>query len=111
MSQHYFQTESRGRSVTVLMGWDRPTSQFFLVVEGGQQDQSAGADDDDEEYLYSNLWDTDARDQDLGYFLEKLKDLGIEVPASMSDEIRKDQAANVGNRRVIHEKDGTFAVA
>jgi hypothetical protein len=33
MSQHYFYTQHRGHPVAVVMGWDRPTGRFFLMVE------------------------------------------------------------------------------
>lgn len=29
MSRHYFKTEYQGKSVTVLMGYDRPLGGFF----------------------------------------------------------------------------------
>ncbi len=93
MSQHRFKTSYKAQPVEILMGWDRPLQGFFLVI----QDLS-----DENEPIYSNLDDEnlepDGLSRDLGYFQNKLKQLGIFVPAQMWDEIKSDQLDNVGNR-------------
>lgn len=104
MSQHYFNTSTPdGRPVTVLLGWDRPLGQYFLVVELEQDGEEVN-----DEYLYSNLDDPQAWRQPLEYYREKLEQLGIQVPASMLQEAYWDQEFNVGNRQVWHRADGTF---
>lgn len=104
MSQHYFNTSTPdGQPVTVLLGWDRPLGQYFLVVELEQD-----VEDANDEYLYSNLDDPQAWRQPLEYFERKLEQLGIHVPASMFQEAYCDQEFNVGNRQVWHRADGIF---
>ena len=99
MSQHVFTTTSKSNArVGVLIGWDRPLQQFFLVVE--ELDSPAS---EEGAYLYSNLSDQEARGcRDIGYFEGKLQELGIEVPAEMLLEVAADKANNVGNRYVNH---------
>lgn len=105
MSQHYYDTQtSSGRNVQVLMGWDRPLQQFFLVVE--DMDQS---DEEQDPHLYSNLDDAGSLGlTDLGYFLNKLKELGITIPERMVNEIQADCCMNMGNRQVGYNKNGTI---
>ena len=107
MSQHHFSTTRMGTSVHVLLGWDRPLSRHFMVVETAAQQQGR----DEERYLYSNLTDPEAalHDPDLDYFRGKLVDLGIKVPDSLFVEVARDAAQNVGNRVVHHAADGTIA--
>ncbi|MGM9489619.1 hypothetical protein [Ideonella sp. YS5] len=105
MSQHYFSTHHQGEPVTVLLGWDRPVGHFFLVVER----DDPGPDEDD--YLYLNLDEPDAFDLPLEFFRQKLKDLGIEVPAQMFEQVQLDTDFGIGNRRVIYQPDGRFESA
>lgn len=114
MSQHTFNTTtSSGSRVQVLMGWDRPLQQFFLVVEEldapENYDLGDGQETGDVPYLYSNLSDVDSMGmQDLDYFCEKLRGLGIAIPVLMVKEIEADQLNNVGNRYVTYNGDGSI---
>ena len=81
MSQHYFQTSYEGRSVTVVVGFDRPLRGFFCFVERND----AG---DDEEFAYSNLDDPKLVHcmgiaKTLKHFEKRLGDLDLAVPRSM----------------------------
>ncbi len=93
MSQHTFNTSYKGQPVKILMGWDRPLQGFFLVIQKVNAKSSL---------IYSNLDDEnlepDGLSRDLGYFQNKLKQLGIFVPEQMWDEIKSDKLDNVGNR-------------
>lgn len=113
MSQHYFNTTHEGQPVQVLLGWDRPLGNFFLVIEKLSEGQTAEEESDDEDeddgYLYSNLNDENSFGHDLDYYKAKLKELGITVPETMFEQILTDQACNVGNRHVLYEADGTFS--
>lgn len=99
MSQHVIKTTSvAGKNVSVLMGWDRPLQNLFMVVE----DLDAAPDSEDV-YVYSNLEDPGAFGcRDIEYFEDKLQALGIEVPEEMIFEVVADQMNNVGNRYVDH---------
>jgi len=103
MSQHIFSTSIEGKPVTVLMGWDRPQQEFFLVVE--LDEPPAGGDS----YLYSNMADPRARGRDLEYFKSKLDEFGIAVPRAMLQQVRLDHWDNVGNRNCIYAANGTFS--
>lgn len=92
-----------GTPVDVLMGWDRPTEQFFLVVEMVKPDEEGPVAD---EYVYSNLDDPEAISQPLAYFGDKLTMLGIKVPEAMFFEIGQDRLRNVGNRDVWYDSHG-----
>lgn len=94
MSRHYFKTEYQGKSVTVLMGYDRPLGGFFMVIE------DAGQDDD--EYIYSNLYEEFTHPKSLEPYRAKLEQLGIFVPVEMLMEIEADGAALMGNKDVYH---------
>lgn len=102
MSQHNFKTTHAGRPVLVLMGWDRPLSQFFMVVEYL---------DADDQYAYSNLDDPDLSGRpgdgpELDYFRGKLALLGIAVPALMLGNVQLDRAVNRGNYTVHYDQSG-----
>ena len=108
MSQHYFQTSYEGRSVTVVVGFDRPLRGFFCFVERND------AGDQEEEFLYSNLDDPKLVHcmgiaKTLKHFEKRLGDLGLAVPRSMFSEAENDQRFNVGNRFVWHDAKGVTA--
>jgi len=110
MSQHYFTSTHQDHLITVILGWDRPLSHFFLVVEcnDSQADSQDDETEEDEGILYSNLNDPDAWGKPLAYYRGKLTELGIAVPESMFTETLLDETHCVGNRYVWHEADGTF---
>ena len=90
MSQHILSTTtSRGRKVTVTLGYDRPLDYVFCTVM-----------DADGEVLYSNLSDEMAGTdlQDVDYFKPVLRQLGIDAPDAVFTEVKSDQALRIGNR-------------
>ncbi|MFC5862057.1 hypothetical protein ACFPT7_07115 [Acidicapsa dinghuensis] len=90
MSQHILSTTaSRGREVTVTLGYDRPLDYVFCTVM-----------DADGDVIYSNLDDEMAGTdlQDVDYFRPVLRQLGIDAPDVMFTEVKSDQAQRVGNR-------------
>lgn len=101
MSQHYFHTVHQGDPITVLLGFDRPLGHFFMVVE--RREPAPGQDD----YLYINLDEPDAFELDLDHFKTKLKELGIEVPMVMFEQVALDGQMQVGNRVVVYAPDGS----
>lgn len=104
MSQHIFNTTVNGKPITVMLGWDRPMQQYFMVAEWNVK--SPQSDEDD--YLYSNLLDEQAAGQDIEYFKAKLEALGVQVPSTMFTQARMDHWGNVGNRICNYQVDGTF---
>ncbi|UUZ66256.1 hypothetical protein LP417_35155 (plasmid) [Polaromonas sp. P1-6] len=103
MSQHTFETTHKSAVVTVLLGWDRPLQEVFMVIENND------AKDDEDDFLYSNLSDADSIGKDMSYYKEKLKQLGITVPETMFEQIAVDQQNNAGNRYCLYQPDGAFA--
>lgn len=104
MSQHILRTRRQdGTPVEILIGWDRPLKRHFMVVETVAQ-----AEGNDNEYLYDNLADPNAPDRDLDYYRQRLRELQIEVPATLFEQVALDAAANTGNRRVRYATGGTF---
>jgi hypothetical protein len=102
MSQHYFHTKHNNTEITVLMGWDRPLQGYFMVIS----DKNKRGD----EYIYSNLEDPQLCDagglaETIEPFVNKLNELGIEVPFDMLFGVELDGAFNEGNRQVTHEQD------
>jgi hypothetical protein len=89
MTQRTLKTAIGGRSVTILMGWDKPLQYHFMVIEYL---------DGDEELLYSNL-DDDAAGlvSRLAYFAKKPRTFGIELPPAMLAKLQADEALNMGN--------------
>jgi hypothetical protein len=103
MSQHIFSTEYKGRSVSILMGWDRPLQGYFMVIE----------ETDREGYLYTNLDDPAVSSnyglpKSLDHFMRKLEEFALSIPERMAQEIKADALSNVGNRYVTYEADGTL---
>jgi len=101
MSQHLYLSAYKGQPVSILMGWDRPMQRFFMVIE---LEKAEGI-------VYSNLDDPDLGSDgglpdSLAHFAEKLDELGLSVPALMIQQIEIDAANNVGNRRVVYDKEG-----
>ncbi len=93
MSQHVFLCPNDSGFYAVLMGWDRPLQQYFLVVYRASMD---------DEPIYSNLYDDTSRPT-LKYYLTKLEELNIELPYPMVEELIQDAANNAGNKEVLHQ--------
>ena len=109
MSQHSFNTTLEGRRVIVVVGYDRPLRGFFCFVEKCDAD-----DTEEDEFVYSNLNDLKLAScyglsKSLDYFKGVLRDLGLQVPASMFEQSELDMRGNVGNRCVSHNEKGEFA--
>ncbi len=103
MSQHFFKTTHKGEVITVMMGWDKPLQGFFMVIE----DKTSG----DDGFIYSNLEDPELAQsggfaQSIEPFVNKLGELGIEVPIEMLECVEMDGIFNVGNK-VVHYGMGT----
>lgn len=103
MSQHIYKTTYQNRPLQVLMGWDKPLSGYFLVL--------AYEDSKEFENLYSNLEDPKLMQYGglpptIEPFLEKLLELGIEVPEAILDEVEMDGIFNMGNRVVVYDEKG-----
>lgn len=114
MSQHIFSTAVDGKPVSVMLGWDRPLQQYFMVVEWDVEFPQNDSEDClssnlfDKHYLYSNLFDKQAAGQDIEYFKEKLEALGVQVPGTMFTQACMDRRENAGNRICNYQVDGTF---
>lgn len=93
MSQYWIIREMPdGSSKTAFMGWDRPLRYFFIVLYNGDPDET--------DPVYTNL-DDPKNDGSLGYQLKMFKDfLGIEAPDDLIQQLKDDQANNVGNKVV-----------
>lgn len=99
MSQHFYTTKSSaGKPVQVLMGWDRPMQDFFMVVS------DLAFVNPEDEYLYSNLADPEIKlgSTQLEYFLSKLAELQINVPRAMVQQVQFDCIGNIGNHHIDH---------
>jgi hypothetical protein len=94
VSQHYFYTQHRGHPVAVVMGWDRPTGRFFLMVERPEPLP------DHEDYVFFSEGEPSL--QDLRASLDVL---GIPVPADMFIEVERDCIHGVGSRVVVYDCD------
>lgn len=97
MSQHFFKTAHKGEAVTVMMVWDRPLQGFFMVIE----DKTSK----DDGFIYSNLEDPELAlsggfSQTIEPFVNKLDELGIDVPIEMLEGVVVDGIFNVGNKEV-----------
>lgn len=102
MSQHYFHTHRHGEPITVVLGWDRPLGQYFLLVE--RREPFPGQED----YLHVDLPQPGATAPGLEQFRARLDELDIQVPPAMFEEVERDGANNVGNRLVVYGPDGDF---
>jgi hypothetical protein len=92
MSQHHFSLIHEGVETHVLMGWDKPTQGYFLVIE---------KDSDDDEPFWSNLNRcTDPHPKTLDPFIKVLKELNIEVPQNMITAVKKNGLDNAENEEV-----------
>lgn len=102
MSQHCFETEHQGEPIRVLLGWDRPVNDFFLVIERTEPEQ------DQDDYLYVSRHDAPLEHRSLAFLEVKLSELGIEVPSQMLDQVAVDQAFGLADRMVTYLSDGSF---
>jgi hypothetical protein len=82
------------RDLSVLTGWDRPLSMFFLVVDRvpGTPWGDAG-----NEPIYSNLDDPDYPFRTVDVVVDRLRTLEITLPPTFVADLLADQRANAGN--------------
>jgi hypothetical protein len=92
MSRHYFFGSDHQNHYRVLMGWDRPLQQYFLVI-------SKVAYED--EPLYSNLFEVE-QPLPLAHYLSVVRAFGIQLPQEMIEELKQDGVNNVGDKDVCH---------
>jgi hypothetical protein len=101
MSQRVLKTTYHGRPVNVLMGWDRPLSYYFMVIE------YADAADELEDPVYSNLDDEHAGlEGELSYFETVARRLGILIPQAMLARLQVDQVVDRGNAHSVFDVSG-----
>ncbi len=114
MSQHYFKTEHEGVPNTVVLGWDRRMSYFFMSIQKQAIQTEAPLEDEDplevedDGFLYSNMDESEPFNFDLDYYRGVLRHHQIRVPDSMFAEVERDCQQNIGNRVVRHQADGSF---
>jgi hypothetical protein len=113
MSQHYFNTTHNSRPARVQAGWDRPLLGFYMIID--YTDGNCAVVEDDDGYLYDNISDEKLAKwmglpPEFDYFIAKLKDLGIDLPVLMIDQIMKDSRLNVGNRTVCYDATGSITM-
>ena len=101
MSRHHLHTVRDGRPWLVVMGYDRPLSEFFLQL----WDDAPGADAEEPAYN-SSLHEPAADWRDIATVVQRLADFGLQVPSSMIDSVIVDAALRAGNRIVEHTPDG-----
>lgn len=105
MSQHTFRTtNAQGVRVKIVLGWDRPVSEFFATVRS----EDPTDDEDDDGLMYASLYDPSADTSSLDYFRAKFTELGISVPDTMFAEVQGDAERNAGNRITEFRSDGSF---
>lgn len=100
MSRHHVRTALGGVPTLVVMGYDRPLNEYFVQLWV----DDPGADDD--EPSYSSLDEPGADWRDIATVVQKLDDLGVQVPRSMIDAVIADGVQRAGNRIVEHAPDG-----
>lgn len=106
MSQHIIcvPCEKSGGLVRIQLGWDKPMSEFYLVVlverpEGQELDEEDDEDKSEDEIVYSSLDDRlAAGQQDLGYFKAVAVKLGCDVPEALWRAAYQDREFNVINK-------------
>ncbi len=93
MSQYHYFIKHNNEITHVQMGWDRPLQGFFLVIE---------KESDLDEPFWSNLNQKVSHPKILDPFIKVLKELKIEVPSQMLDELLLDKVNNMGNKVIVY---------
>ena len=101
MSRHIARVEHDGQPSVVVAGYDRPLSRLFLYVVRGDSEIPSP----ENALIYDSLLQLRLDWTDINTVADKLAALGIEVPASMIEQIYLDQCFNAGNRLVEHHVD------
>ncbi|RBB97328.1 hypothetical protein C3E97_028115 [Pseudomonas sp. MWU12-2115] len=107
MSQHIVRLEREGGrgQVRVQLGWDKPMSDFYLVVF---EEPPEGQEFDEDRIVYSNLDDPNSIGKELGYFKTVAIKLGCEVPDLMWRAAYQDRDFNVVNKTVFYSQAGNI---
>lgn len=98
MSQHIISlpSEKTGGLVRIQLGWDKPMSEFYLVVF---TEPPVGKQLDESKIVYSSLDDRPAEgQQDLGYFKAIAVQLGCDVPEALWRAAYQDREFNIVNK-------------
>ncbi|RMN08405.1 MULTISPECIES: hypothetical protein [Pseudomonas syringae group] len=105
MSQHFvcLHCEKINGPVRVQIGWDRPFSEFYMVV---LEEPPAGQDFEWDKIVYSNDYDPTSHAKDLDYYKSIASLLGCEVPDVMWRAVYQDREFNVVNKTVFYSPDG-----
>lgn len=99
MSQHKYRVVTPGHGpIEIQLGWDRPMQWFYAVVSPVDVRHNDLGDP-----LYSNLDDSQAPAQDLGYFVRLVYErFGVELPRQMVNAVNEDRQANAVSREVVY---------
>ncbi|MFP3852380.1 hypothetical protein [Pseudomonas sp. W5-01] len=105
MSQHFVcvHCEKIRRPVRVQIGWDKPFSEFYLLV---LEEPAAGEDFDEDKVVYSNSYDPTSHGKELDYYQSILSLLGCKVPDVMWRAAYQDRDFNVVNKSVFYSPNG-----
>jgi hypothetical protein len=112
-----------GQSVMVTLGWDRPLGGYFAVVEKkrialgeaagafAEDADDQGGEDEKSHFVYCNLDDLELAESygmspEVDYFVGVLERLGINLPATMLEAVRRDGEMNMGNMQVLYDSQG-----
>jgi len=98
MSQHIISVQSKksGGLVRIQLGWDKPMSEFYLVVF---VEPPVGQQLDENKIVYSSLDDRLADgQQDLGYFKAVAVQLGCDLPEHLWRAAYQDREFNIVNK-------------
>lgn len=112
MSQHIFKTRHKGHPITVVLGWDRALSYYFMFIRKPAKLVDRTMPTLDPTMLYSNMFEDDPHGHDLDYYRKILRRLKITVPKSMFNEVETDERTSPWgagrNRIAIHHANGSF---
>jgi hypothetical protein len=97
MSQHVINKRVEGINLRVQMGWDTPTSCYYLVIE------NIDANNDVDRYLYSNLYETNPATISLDGNVKTCKKFGIDIPTEMITAIQSDRVTSKMNNIVFYD--------
>lgn len=90
--------------VRIQLGWDKPMSEFYLVVF---EEPPAGRPFDDTKIIYSSVNDHKAQgQQDLGYFKAIAVQLGCIIPENLWRAAYLDREHNIVNKIYIYDARG-----
>ncbi|WP_298435008.1 hypothetical protein [Ottowia sp.] len=100
MSRHITRSRHDGKPVLVVAGYDRPLGELFLHIIREASDTASR--EAVETFVYDSLDEPQKDWTDINILADTLTGLGVQVPASLLEQIYLDQIFNVGNRFVEH---------